>query len=100
MVDECLGNLKKAISEVNGTMIITADHGNIEEVKDIKTGQVNTSHSRNPVPLIIYNKNIPRTTKLKRGVLGDVAPTILHMMNIPKPLEMGNKILCQYQTNQ
>ncbi len=99
VVDECLGNLKKVISKVNGTMIITADHGNIEEVKDIKTGQVNTSHSSNPVPLIIYNKNIPRTIKLKRGVLADVAPTILHMMNIPKPPEMGNKILCLYQIN-
>jgi 2,3-bisphosphoglycerate-independent phosphoglycerate mutase len=100
VVDECLGNLKKAISEVNGTMIITADHGNIEELRDIKTGQVNTSHSSNPVPLIIFSKNIPKTMKLKRGVLSDVAPTILHMMNIPKPPEMGNKILCPYQINQ
>ncbi len=99
-VDYCLGRLEDAILKKNGTMVITADHGNIEEMIDLETGQVDTSHSTFPVPLIIVNKNIPKNTKVKKGVLADIAPTILHMMGIKKPKEMGDKILCQYQINR
>lgn len=99
-VDYCVGRLQSAITEQDGTMIITADHGNIEELIDLKTGQVDTSHSSYPVPFIIYNKNIPKNIRLKKGVLADIAPTILHMLNINKPEEMINTTLCQYQINQ
>ncbi|MDP2683431.1 MAG: 2,3-bisphosphoglycerate-independent phosphoglycerate mutase [bacterium] len=99
-VDECIGQLYKAITTQGGTLIITADHGNIEELIDLKTGQVDTAHSSNPVPFIIVNDKISKNIEVKKGVLADIAPTILHMMNIKKPKEMGNKILCQYQINQ
>jgi 2,3-bisphosphoglycerate-independent phosphoglycerate mutase len=99
-IDKCIGDLKKAIDKKNGTMIISADHGNIEELIDVRTGQVDTSHTNNPVPFIIINKDINKKTKVKNGVLADIAPTILHMMNIKKPKEMKNKILCEYQINQ
>lgn len=99
-IDQCLGKLIKAINANDGVLIITADHGNIEELVDAKTGEVNTSHSSRPVPFILYYKKIPRNIKVKKGVLADIAPTILHLINVPKPKEMGKKILCQYQINQ
>lgn len=99
-VDQCIGSLKKAIEKKNGTMIITADHGNIEEMIDLKTGQVDTSHTHNPVPFIIINKDINKKTKIKKGVLADIAPTILHLMKVKQPKEMKNKHLCEYQINQ
>ena len=100
VVDDCLGKIKEAVSEKEGTMMITADHGNIEEVIDIDTGQIDTAHSSNPVPFIIFDRHIPKTMKVRKGILADIAPTILHMMNIAKPKEMGHKLLCQYQINQ
>lgn len=99
-VDRYLGQIKKAVLEKDGTMIITADHGNIEEVIDIGTDQIDTAHSGHPVPLIIVNKNIPKETKVQKGVLADIAPTILYMMDIKKPKEMNNKILCPFRINQ
>ncbi len=100
VVDECLGKLHRTVLEHNGTMIITADHGNVEEVIDPDTEQVDTAHSNNPVPFIIINKKISNKEPMKKGALCDIGPTILHMLHLPKPKEMGNKILCQYQINQ
>lgn len=100
VVDECLGQLLKSVLQHDGTMIITADHGNIEEVKEIPSGQINTSHSGFPVPFIVINKKISKSMKLSRGVLGDIAPTILSIMGIPKPHAMGDKLLCQFHINQ
>jgi len=99
-VDECIGRLYKSVKKKHGTLIITADHGNIEELIDLETGQVDTAHSNNPVPFIIVNEKIPKDTKVKDGVLADIAPTILKMLNVKKPKEMGSKILCRYQINQ
>jgi len=99
-IDYCVGRLQSAIAEKDGTLIITADHGNIEELIDLETGQVDTSHSTHPVPFIIINNNISKNTKVRRGLLADIAPTILRMMNIKKPKEMNSKTLCQFQINQ
>lgn len=99
-IDACLGRLRRAVDQRGGALIITADHGNIEEVKDVETGEVNTSHSSKPVPFIVYRKGIPRRLRLKRGILADIAPTILHLMNLPKPKEMNKKMLCQYQISR
>ncbi len=99
-VDQCIGNLYKCIKKHSGTLIITADHGNIEELIDLETDQVDTAHSNNPVPFIIVNEKIPKKILIKNGVLADIAPTLLHLMKIKKPKEMGKKILCQYQINQ
>lgn len=82
-VDECIGKIYQKIQELGGTMIITADHGNCEEMLD-ENNNILTAHTTNPVPIIITNKNI----SLVSGKLADIAPTILELMNIEKPVEM------------
>ncbi len=93
-VDKYLGEIVKAYLSVNGTILVTADHGNIEEMINLKTGEINTEHSTNPVPFILINNRIDKKTKLRsNGVLGDIAPTILELLNIKKPAEMTGKSL-------
>jgi len=92
-VDECLGKILKIISKKNGIAVVTADHGNIEEMINLKTGEIDTKHSTNPVPFIIFNENKPAKYKLGEGILGDVAPTILELMGVEKPEEMRGKSL-------
>ncbi|MFH1225965.1 MAG: 2,3-bisphosphoglycerate-independent phosphoglycerate mutase [bacterium] len=91
-VDHCLGKIISAILKKNGTAVVTADHGNIEEMINLKTGEVDTKHSTNPVPLIVVGQNW-RHKKLKSGFLADVAPTILKIMGLPKPREMSGDSL-------
>jgi 2,3-bisphosphoglycerate-independent phosphoglycerate mutase len=93
VVDEILGDIVPAFIAKGGTVIITADHGNAEEVIKVDTGDVDTEHSFNPVPLIIINKEL-RNKNLKYGSLSDIAPTILDLMGINKPTEMqGNSLI-------
>ena len=89
-VDSCVSKIIEVINKKGGTMIITADHGNSDEMLD-KEGNVLTSHSLNKVPFIINNKNI----KLKNGKLSDIAPTILKIMNLPIPEEMTGNVLIE-----
>ncbi len=91
-VDKAVSMLVKDVLKINGTVVITADHGNIEEMINLKTGEIDTKHSRNPVPFIIVNNSL-KGIKLKKGVLGDVSPTILDIMKIKKPEEMTGKSL-------
>ena len=93
-VDVCLGKIINAINDKEGILIVTADHGNSDEMLD-KEGNVLTSHSLNKVPFIINQKNI----KLKNGKLADIAPTILKLMNLPIPKEMTGNILIEEQVN-
>ncbi len=91
-VDECLGKIKKAVLAKEGTLIITADHGNADKMLDLETGEMYTEHTSNPVPFIIIEpKKIKRN--LRRGELGDIAPTILKLMKVKKPKEMKGKEL-------
>ena len=93
-VDEYLGKIVKAYLSFNGTVLITADHGNIEEMINLKTGEIDTEHSVNPVPFILVNKNLKNKVKLRSGgVLGDIAPTILELLGLKKPKEMSGKSL-------
>lgn len=93
-VDKCLREIVKAYLAAGGTVVATADHGNIEEMIDLKTGEIDTEHSTNPVPFIMINKNLGNKIKLKKGgVLGDVAPTILELLGLDKPVEMSGKSL-------
>jgi 2,3-bisphosphoglycerate-independent phosphoglycerate mutase len=93
-VDEYLGEIVKAYFKAGGTVLITADHGNIEEMINLKTGEIDTEHSINQVPFIIVNKNIGNKIKLRSdGILGDIAPTVLDLLNINKPKEMTGKSL-------
>ncbi len=92
--DQALSQIIPVILAVNATAIITADHGNAEELINLQTGEIDTEHSANPVPLIIANQQFQGTQKkLTPGVLADVAPTILKLLNIPKPEVMTGKSL-------
>ncbi len=82
-IDECLEKIYNKVEELGGTLIVTADHGNCEEMLD-DNDNILTAHTTNPVPFIVTNKNI----SLVPGKLGDIAPTILELMNLEKPVEM------------
>lgn len=83
-VDECLGRVVDLILEKGGVAIITADHGNSEEVVTL-AGKPMTAHTTNPVPVIVTKKGIELR---ESGILGDLAPTMLDLLNIEKPSEM------------
>ena len=87
-VDSCIGKILDNISLDEYTVIITADHGNCEVMRN-KDGSINTSHTTNRVPFIITDKRL----KLMDGKLGDIAPTILYLMGIDIPKEMTGNIL-------
>ena len=89
-VDECVGKVVEAVQMVDGTLLITADHGNIEQMIDYKTGEPHTAHTTNPVPLILVGKD---NVKLKPGKLADLAPTMLDIMGLEKPEEMTGESL-------
>jgi len=89
-VDAGLGQLAQAISEVDGALLITADHGNCEMMRDPDTGGPHTSHTTNPVPVLL----ICGGASLAQGRLADIAPTLLNLMDLPKPIEMtGHSLL-------
>jgi len=93
-VDYCLGKIVKKVISHKGTVIITADHGNAEELINLKTGEVDTEHSSNPVPFILINENlIGKAKNISSGILADVAPTILHLFGINIPAIMTGNIL-------
>jgi 2,3-bisphosphoglycerate-independent phosphoglycerate mutase len=90
-VDKAIGEIVTAMSSVGGEMIVTADHGNIEQLRDAVTGQPHTAHTTNLVPLVLFSK---RECSLRDGgALPDVMPTILALMDIPQPVEMTGKSL-------
>ena len=91
-IDECVQRVVEAVNEVEGTLIITADHGNAEQMIDYKTGEPHTAHTTNPVPLILVGKD---GVKLKEGKLADLAPTMLEIMGLEKPEEMTGESLIQ-----
>ncbi len=90
-VDECVGRVVEAIEKNDGVLLITADHGNSEQMIDYSTGEPHTAHTTNPVPLILVGKD----AKLKEGRLADLAPTMLDIMEIEKPVEMTGKTLIE-----
>jgi len=88
-VDACLDKVVKNVVALGGTLILTADHGNIEEMINLKTGAVDTEHSSNPAPIIIVGKQYEgKSVVLPTGILGDIAPTILTLLEIPIPSSM------------
>jgi 2,3-bisphosphoglycerate-independent phosphoglycerate mutase len=91
-VDQCLGRLAEAVERAGGTLLITADHGNVEMMRDPETGQPHTAHTTNPVPLLLVNP--PATVKgLEDGRLCDVAPTLLQLLGLPQPKAMTGRVL-------
>ena len=93
-VDECVGKVVKLVEEKQGNLLITADHGNAEQMIDYKTGEPHTAHTTNPVPLIVVSAD--KNLKLKQGgKLADLAPTMLDLMNLEKPEEMTGESLLE-----
>jgi len=90
-VDAALGEVLAALKEVGGAIIVTADHGNCETMVDPVTGGPHTAHTTNPVPVILCGG--PKDARLRSGRLADLAPTILQLMDLPKPPEMTGKSL-------
>jgi 2,3-bisphosphoglycerate-independent phosphoglycerate mutase len=89
-VDECLGKIVDLIVSKGGTAIITADHGNADEVITLE-GSPMTAHTTNPVPVIVTK---PGVELREDGILGDLAPTMLELLQVEKPVEMtGNSLI-------
>ena len=91
-LDECLGRVEKALMSVGGQALITADHGNCEQMLDYESGQQHTQHTTDLVPLVYLG---PKALKLNStgGILADVAPTLLSLMALPQPEEMTGRDL-------
>ncbi|MEJ2576195.1 MAG: 2,3-bisphosphoglycerate-independent phosphoglycerate mutase [Gammaproteobacteria bacterium] len=95
VLDASLGQVVAAIGEVGGEMLITADHGNAEQMMDLVSGQVHTAHTTNPVPLIYVGAR--RASLAENGALCDVAPTLLQIMGLPQPPEMTGRGLVNWE---
>ena len=93
-VDECVGKLASFALAYQGLLLITADHGNAEEVINLKTGEIDTEHSTNRVPFIaVSHKYLGRSQTLRTGILADIAPTVLSAFNIMPPGSMTGRDL-------
>ncbi len=91
-VDEAISRVVKAVKETGSECLITADHGNAEQMLDPETGQMHTAHTCEPVPLMYVGRD---ATPAANGTLSDISPTILHLMGLPQPKEMTGSILMQ-----
>ena len=90
-VDVAIGKVAEAVQRVGGALLVTADHGNLELMRDPDTGQPHTSHTVGPVPLVYVG---PRQAALRAGgALRDIAPTLLDLLGLPQPAEMSGRSL-------
>jgi 2,3-bisphosphoglycerate-independent phosphoglycerate mutase len=92
-VDTCLGWITKAVGRARGITLITADHGNAEQMIDLHTGQPHTAHTTNPVPFHLIDEASRGTTLRSSGALEDVAPTMIALLGIEQPQEMSGRDL-------
>ncbi|HVD78314.1 MAG TPA: 2,3-bisphosphoglycerate-independent phosphoglycerate mutase [Vicinamibacteria bacterium] len=92
VVDECLGRIVDAVLERRGAVLVTADHGNCEQMRDPATGQPHTAHTLNPVPLFLIHEGA-RGPLREGGALEDVGPTMLGLLALPQPAEMTGRDL-------
>src|SRR5262249_22562434 len=91
-IDGCLGRLATAVTAAGGALLVTADHGNAEMMRDPATGQPHTAHTLNPVPVLLVNAP-ESVSRLAHGRLADVAPTLLQLLGLPQPAEMTGRSL-------
>ncbi|MGL4858754.1 MAG: alkaline phosphatase family protein, partial [Enterobacteriaceae bacterium] len=89
-LDKCIGQVVDAVQQVGGQLLITADHGNAEQMRDATTGQAHTAHTSLPVPLIYVGQP---ARAVEGGKLSDLAPTLLYLMGMETPAEMTGKPL-------
>jgi 2,3-bisphosphoglycerate-independent phosphoglycerate mutase len=92
-LDSCIGRVVAAMQKIGGEVIITADHGNAELMRDYDNNQPHTQHTTNLVPLIYIGR---KATLAKEGALADISPTLLSMMGLPQPAEMTGKSLIKF----
>ncbi|HAI59885.1 MAG TPA: 2,3-bisphosphoglycerate-independent phosphoglycerate mutase [Xanthomonadaceae bacterium] len=92
-VDTALGRLREAIEQAGGEMLVTADHGNLEMMRDPETGQPHTAHTVGPVPFVYVGR---KATLRQGGALRDIAPTVLALMGLPKPAAMTGESLVRF----
>ncbi len=92
-VDECVGRVLDKVKALGGAAIITADHGNFEKMIDGSPDEPHTAHTIGDVPLIVFDKRFKSSKLREGGILADIGPTLLHMMDIPQPEEMTGKSL-------
>jgi 2,3-bisphosphoglycerate-independent phosphoglycerate mutase len=92
-VDSCLDKVVDAILKAGGTALITADHGNAEQMLDYDTGEPHTAHTSNIVPFILVNNSLKHAQLREGGRLADIAPTLLDLMELDKPEEMTGESL-------
>jgi 2,3-bisphosphoglycerate-independent phosphoglycerate mutase len=90
-IDTCVGRVLKSLAKVQGKALVTADHGNCEMMRDPETGGPHTSHTTNPVPVLLMGA--PAGATLHEGRLADVAPTLLKLLGLPQPAAMTGQPL-------
>ncbi|MDN5277233.1 MAG: 2,3-bisphosphoglycerate-independent phosphoglycerate mutase [Clostridiales bacterium] len=92
-VDKCVGRVVEAVRARGGKVIVTADHGNAEQMIDYETGEPHTAHTSNPVPFILIDDTRKDVTLREGGRLADIIPTMLELMGLTKPEEMTGESL-------
>jgi 2,3-bisphosphoglycerate-independent phosphoglycerate mutase len=92
-VDECVGRLWRAAQAAGMAMVVTADHGNIEQMVDYETGEPFTQHTLNPVPIYLCDASLRGARLRPDGILADVAPTLLQVMGLKQPQAMAGRSL-------
>jgi 2,3-bisphosphoglycerate-independent phosphoglycerate mutase len=93
-VDRCLAEVRAAIDSVGGEMLVTADHGNIEMMKDPESGQNHTAHTTNKVPFLFHGR---QAVMKDGGSLSDIAPTMMALLGLPQPAEMTGRPLLEFE---
>jgi len=95
-VDMCVGKIATAVLSKGGTLLITGDHGNVEEMINNSTGEIDTEHNANPVPFIAVGNNyLGKSKTLPSGILADVATTVLNLLDTPVPSAMTGRNLLE-----
>ena len=95
VVDSCVGDLLAAIDEVGGSAVITADHGNSDQLWSHERNGPHTAHTLNPVEVVVYSQKYKGAQLAESGALGDIAPTLLKLMDLPQPEAMTGACLIQ-----
>jgi 2,3-bisphosphoglycerate-independent phosphoglycerate mutase len=93
VIDRCLGRVSAAVLEADGALVVTADHGNIEQMRD-ERGEPQTKHTTSPVPLVLVGEQW-RGAHLRDGILADVAPTLCQLMGLDSGPEMTGQSLLE-----
>lgn len=95
-LDQCIARIEAALHKVGGEALITADHGNVEQMSDASTGQAHTAHTCEPVPFVYVG---PRQVSMREGgILSDVAPSVLTLLGLPQPTEMSGRSILTLRT--